>query len=237
MGRKIMTCKCLIDKAIKFVRDNDTNFNGVDFLTLDFTSTELDLSTFGCRFKLGNVVKTFDSILEPIKINYTAQETKLFPQFCNGILQLIDTEKRIATIESLIPFEAVSMVHGNAVVTEPYHLSFDVKQSGEVILNFQVKVAGEYDDTELRQLIATKQDILVSGTNIKTINNESILGSGNIDIQGGGVTQIYMGDIEPTDENILVWIDTSEEPITDNALITADGYMFITADDKNFIVA
>lgn len=34
-----------------------------------------------------------------------------------------------------------------------------------------------------------KQDTLVSGTNIKTINNESILGSGNITIQGGG-TQV-----------------------------------------------
>lgn len=31
-----------------------------------------------------------------------------------------------------------------------------------------------------------KQDALVSGTNIKTINNESLLGSGNISIQGGG---------------------------------------------------
>lgn len=31
-----------------------------------------------------------------------------------------------------------------------------------------------------------KQDALVSGTNIKTINNESILGSGNITIEGGG---------------------------------------------------
>jgi len=44
----------------------------------------------------------------------------------------------------------------------------------------------EYDDTEIRGLIAEKQDELVSGTNIKTINNTSILGSGNIDIQGGG---------------------------------------------------
>ena len=34
--------------------------------------------------------------------------------------------------------------------------------------------------------LASKQDILVSGTNIKTINNLSLLGSGNIDIQGGG---------------------------------------------------
>lgn len=31
----------------------------------------------------------------------------------------------------------------------------------------------------------TKQPLLVSGTNIKTINNESILGEGNIEIQGG----------------------------------------------------
>lgn len=34
--------------------------------------------------------------------------------------------------------------------------------------------------------IAGKQETLVSGTNIKTINNQSLLGNGNIDIQGGG---------------------------------------------------
>ena len=33
--------------------------------------------------------------------------------------------------------------------------------------------------------LKNKQDTLESGTNIKTINNESIIGSGNIDIQGG----------------------------------------------------
>lgn len=36
--------------------------------------------------------------------------------------------------------------------------------------------------------LGDKQDALVSGTNIKTINNQSILGSGNITIEGGGVT-------------------------------------------------
>jgi len=34
--------------------------------------------------------------------------------------------------------------------------------------------------------IASKQDTLVSGTNIKTINNQSLLGSGNLVIGGGG---------------------------------------------------
>ena len=37
----------------------------------------------------------------------------------------------------------------------------------------------------------SKQDTLVSGTNIKTINNQSILGSGNITIEGGGGTVQY----------------------------------------------
>ena len=52
-----------------------------------------------------------------------------------------------------------------------------------------------FDDQEdvtasgLVDLKYTKQDTLVSGTNIKTINNESILGSGNITIQGGGTQQ------------------------------------------------
>ena len=40
--------------------------------------------------------------------------------------------------------------------------------------------------TELENTVSGKQDTLVSGTNIKTINNQSLLGSGNITIQGGG---------------------------------------------------
>jgi hypothetical protein len=39
---------------------------------------------------------------------------------------------------------------------------------------------------KVNELVDGKQDTLVSGTNIKTINNQSLLGSGNIDIQGGG---------------------------------------------------
>ena len=38
----------------------------------------------------------------------------------------------------------------------------------------------------LETALGNKQDTLVSGENIKTINNQSILGEGNIEIQGGG---------------------------------------------------
>jgi len=39
--------------------------------------------------------------------------------------------------------------------------------------------------------LSAYQELLVSGTNIKTINNTSILGEGNIDIQGGGGTSNF----------------------------------------------
>lgn len=45
---------------------------------------------------------------------------------------------------------------------------------------------GAYNYYTKAEIDATKQDKLVSGTNIKTINNQSLLGSGNINIQGGG---------------------------------------------------
>lgn len=48
-------------------------------------------------------------------------------------------------------------------------------------------------DNAITAATSTKQDTLVSGTNIKTINNESILGSGNINIQGGGGKAIEAG--------------------------------------------
>lgn len=41
------------------------------------------------------------------------------------------------------------------------------------------------DSYATKQELASKQDTLVSGTNIKTINNQSLLGSGNIEIEGG----------------------------------------------------
>lgn len=42
-----------------------------------------------------------------------------------------------------------------------------------------------YTKDEVDEKLATKQDLLVSGTNIKTINSQSLLGEGNIEIDSG----------------------------------------------------
>ena len=52
--------------------------------------------------------------------------------------------------------------------------------------DWSFKVFEFVDHTVFTNWMATKQDLLDSGVNIKTINNQSLLGSGNITIQGGG---------------------------------------------------
>lgn len=54
---------------------------------------------------------------------------------------------------------------------------------------------------------------------------------------GSSVKQIYRGLDEPTNPEILIWIDTSgDTPSTNIQLITANDEKFITSDDKNFIL-
>lgn len=60
-----------------------------------------------------------------------------------------------------------------------------------------------------------KQDKLISGNNIKTINGENILGSGNISISGGStginavpITQAEYDALETKDSNTLYILTT-----------------------------
>ena len=87
------------------------------------------------------------------------------------------------------------------------------------------------DQTDLVSALQAKQNELVSGTNIKTINNESILGSGNIDIQGGGgdVTDVEVNGVSVVDAQGVaeVTVPTKVSDLTnDSGFITSS-----TADD------
>lgn len=91
--------------------------------------------------------------------------------------------------------EAISGISGNNVV-ELTQAEYDALVDKDPTAFYIITDATAGDLTQywtsaqtqsaITSAVSTKQDTLVSGTNIKTINNESILGSGNIDIQGGG---------------------------------------------------
>lgn len=89
-----------------------------------------------------------------------------------------------------------------------------------------------YDGTQYRLIaintdITNKQEKLVSGTNIKTINGNSILGSGNIEIQGGGVSFIN-ATISENDDGDFVCDKTYSEILNalfGNEFIIAKAYL------------
>ena len=71
----------------------------------------------------------------------------------------------------------------------------------------------------LNDLESDKQDVLISGTNIKTINNESILGSGNITISGGGTFTQEQADWNQSDSSAVDFIKNKPTiPDTSNFL-------------------
>lgn len=65
--------------------------------------------------------------------------------------------------------------------------------------------------TDLQNALNAKQDTLVSGTNIKTINGSSVLGSGNLTISGGGSGNVSTSTGE-TAGNLAYWTSTNGTP-------------------------
>ena len=87
---------------------------------------------------------------------------------------------------------------GNSITISSSGVSIGANQGEVSISNVEAPTNNksaankQYVDTQ----VATKQNTLVSGTNIKTINNQSLLGSGDLDIISGGDT-LPVGAIIP----------------------------------------
>lgn len=67
---------------------------------------------------------------------------------------------------------------------------------------------------QLETGLAQKQDTLQSGVNIKTINNEPILGPGNIEVQGGGGDGVGFDDVTTQQDGTIVITLTNGDTIT-----------------------
>ena len=77
------------------------------------------------------------------------------------------------------------------------------------------------NQTDLQDALDAKQDTLVSGTNIKTINNQSILGSGNISIS--------------SDESTVMIKEVLEELPSDTTNYSEGDKVYIVNDNDNLL--
>lgn len=82
--------------------------------------------------------------------------------------------------------------------------------------------------------LATKQDTLVSGTNIKTINSQSILGSGDITITGGQATDVQINGTSITSNNTANIETNSTYNATTNKIATMSDLPVIPTNVSTF---
>ena len=120
------------------------------------------------------------------------------------------------TSDGKITSTAVTVASNDNIVITDYSDSSKIKRVANLLAGHitdstaHSNIGSSANDTQatinsdIDTALSGKQATLVSGTNIKTINSESILGSGNITIQGGGggscVTDFYI------DSNTDEWV-------------------------------
>ena len=150
--------------------------------------------------------------IKQLKLNGTAFYPKV------GIDSIVNAAGQASAVDTVVTENSSNLVTSGAVYDAIQEGAGSETVVWDDITNkpdFKtVATSGSYSDLTNKPIIPTKtsqltndssfvndyqlsgkQDKLTSGTNIKTINNQSILGSGNIDIQGGGSESVAWGDI------------------------------------------
>lgn len=109
-----------------------------------------------------------------------------------GDMQPLISSNIISTSEDAINIEAQSRYLTGTDDT------FNISKT--VLKQIELKLSGDgtkflSDNGTYKEIdLSSKQDTLVSGTNIKTINNQSLLGNGNIDISAGD-SKVYVFEL------------------------------------------
>lgn len=157
-----------------------SNTSNIASNTSDITSIEGDITTINSKINTTNSkVATNTSDISTLKSNVTSlSNTKADKNKVNTInnqsmLAGINMVIPIITVDTTLDADSTNAIQNAAVTTR-------FNATSESISNLQIKA--DNNETNISNLTNSKQDKLVSGTNIKTINNVSLLGSGNISI-------------------------------------------------------
>lgn len=109
------------------------------------------------------------------------------------------TENEVDTLlaskqDTLVSGSNLKTVNGNSLLGSGNVVIEGGGSSIDIVTDWEDPTSNEKVASEklTKDTLDTKQDLLISGSTIKTINNQSVLGSGNIDIQGGGGTNVVM---------------------------------------------
>ena len=135
--------------------------------------------------------------------NYESRISKL-EECCDEVQDALDGKQ-----DTLVSGQNIKTINGESLLG-----SGDLEiqgGSGDTVSYTQTQLSGD----ELGKITingTTKsiygQEKLVSGTNLKTINGNSLLGSGNITISGGGGGGVIVSSSAPAGDSSMLWVDT-----------------------------
>ena len=170
-----------IDQSIEGIDGDIAELDGiVDGLTGDVADLQTDVQ------QLQSGVQNINSEISGIQTGITELQS--------GITELqtdiAELQSGISNIENELDNKQDTLIPGNFIE----------------IINNEISAVGLVDIQEFNEQMQTKQDVLVSALNIKTINGESILGSGNIEIQGGSGVEQVQTDWNQTDIQAVDYI-------------------------------
>jgi hypothetical protein len=200
---KNVTTDSLNDKlVITYTDDTVANLNINDIVTdvkvsgatldattnvLTLTSTDggadvtVDLSDF---VNSGELTSALSGKADNIHSHSTSDITGLDTTLSNLATDLSNKQ------ETLVSGTSIKTINGQSVLGSGDIVITGGGSGGEVDLTNYYTKSETYNKVETNSLVNTKQDTLVSATNIKTINGESILGSGDLVISGGGAVDL-----------------------------------------------
>ena len=152
--------------AINYAKDKET---------ISLKNSNNEIVTFTSDKKLDNYVTVsgFDEAIENLETQFSNFYTKQ---------EIDDDSLVVASALNDLEEKKLDKLDFNEML-EGLETQLSDFYTKEEIDNNHLVISSSLNDLNTR--LNTKQDTLVSGTNIKTINNQSILGSGNITLTGG----------------------------------------------------
>lgn len=148
---------------------------------------------------------------ENIAAEYSASATYAVGDYCIYDGQLYRCTTAIATAEAWTAAHWTMATVGGELTD----LKGDIPQNVSDLTND----LGFQTASQVATAVATKQDTLVSGTNIKTINGSSLLGSGDVEVKGG-VLEVTIASFSSLPQTVTNSAITSDMVVVNSVLST-----------------
>lgn len=202
--------------------ENDEGFinsgyaSGDDFTALSNQVGLMDNNLSSLNSEVGSISSDIDTINETLtnKVNQTdfnnlqTQVTTNSNNISANTSNIATNTTNITTLTNIVDAQSATITSMTALIEDN---SDDIETLQTDVSSINTTLSNKVDTSTFNVLdaqvqtnttaIANKQDTLVSGTNIKTINSQSLLGSGDITITSGQATDVQINGTSITSNN------------------------------------